>query len=82
MTSASASVSSSAYRKISDWSVNPSFQSAEHKTGLVIRLERSSKNRKAFIDIQGIQKLSGTEWAAQVNVLVEQGISLIETGVR
>ncbi len=80
MTTAIASIS--ALAKSSEWSINWALHSVKHKTGLEIRVERSSKHRKAFIDIQNIESLAGTEWAAKANVLIEQGIALIEKGVR
>jgi len=68
--------------KSPDWFINTAATSAQHKTGLVIRLEKKPKQKKASLDIEGIQKLAGTEWALKANVLIEQGIFLLENGER
>ena len=65
-----------------DWFINAASSSAQHKTGLVVRLEKMPKQKKASLDIEGIQKLAGTEWAMKANVLIEQGIFLLENGGR
>ncbi len=65
-----------------DWFINATSSSAQHKTGLVVRLEKMPKQKKATLDIEGIQKLAGTEWAMKANVLIEQGIFLLENGAR
>jgi len=61
-----------------EWFIDP--VSARHQTGLTIRYERRPKTKKTWLDIEGIQKLAGTPWETQANVLIEQGIALIENG--
>ena len=63
-----------------DWFINANASSAQHKTGLIVRLQKMPKQKKATLDIEGIQKLAGTEWALKANVLIEQGIFLLENG--
>jgi hypothetical protein len=61
--------------KNTDWKIAPNGQSVHHKSGLSVRLENG---RKTALDIQGISRLAGTEWAQRIHALVEQGIFLLE----
>lgn len=50
---------------------------ARHVSGLVVQFDRR-KGQPAALDILGIEKLSGTGWSARVNILIEQGIALLD----
>lgn len=61
-----------------DWSINPAATSVKHKTGLQIHYEKGPQQKKLQLNIDGIQKLTGTVWEAKANLLIEQGILLLE----
>ena len=66
-------------RPISDWHVDHQKKSAQHKTGLVVRLNKSSSPHKpAALEILSLEKLAGTPWAHRSNALIEAGISLLK----
>ena len=65
-----------------DWKIEKNDTLATHKSGLSIELQRApkAKGRKSApsLDILGLTALNGTEWAAKSNLLIEQGIFLLE----
>ncbi len=64
----------------SDWLVDKAKKTALHKSGLLIHLTVANYNTKKTpsLDIQGLEKVARTEWATRTNVLIEQGILLLE----
>ena len=64
---------------IPDWQIDQVKKSALHKTGLVVRLNKSSSPHKpAALEILSLEKLVGTPWANRSNALIEAGISLLK----
>jgi hypothetical protein len=65
-----------------DWKLSSDRSSALHKSGLSIFVERKQKTsrRSPAIDIKGLERLTGTQWAQKTNALVEQGLFLLEQG--
>lgn len=63
-----------------DWLVDKTKKTALHKSGLLIHLNVANYNAKKTpaLDIQGLEKVARTEWATRTNVLIEQGILLLE----
>lgn len=62
-----------------EWKIEPSGR-AEHVSGLVIKIDKQPKaaRKQDFLDIQGLHKLSSSPWANKANLLIEQGIALLE----
>ncbi len=60
-----------------EWEVDDVKKIARHVSGLVVQFDRR-KGQPAALDILGIEKLSGTGWSARVNILIEQGIALLD----
>lgn len=64
-----------------DWNIDLATRAAVHRSGLVIRLQRSrprpDNNWPAAVDISGLAALAGTPWAHKTDDLVTEGISLL-----
>lgn len=62
------------------WQVNAATRSARHSSGLVVSWQTIGKGaaRQPALDIAGLEKVTASPWAGQVNVLVEQAIALLE----
>ncbi len=63
-----------------DWQVDRASRSAQHSSGLVVSWQTIGKGaaRQPALDIAGLEKVTASVWAGQVNVLVEQAIALLE----
>ena len=66
-------------QSIPDWQIDHKKKSAQHKTGLIIQLNKSASSRRpAALEILSLEKLVGTPWANRSNALIEAGISLLK----
>lgn len=64
-------------RAPAEWEVDTVKKIARHVSGLVVQFDRR-KGQPTGLDILGLEKLSGTGWSARVNILIEQGIALLD----
>lgn len=60
-----------------EWDVDTVKRVARHSSGLVVQFDRK-KGQPAALDILGLEKLAGTGWESRVNILIEQGIALLD----
>ena len=63
-----------------EWQLDRVKRSAQHSSGLVVSWQTIGKgpSRQPALDIAGLEKVTASVWAGQVNVLVEQAIALLE----
>lgn len=64
-------------RAPAEWEVDDVKKIARHVSGLVVQFDHR-KGQPTGLDILGLEKLSGTGWSARVNILIEQGIALLD----
>ncbi|MDY0008442.1 MAG: hypothetical protein RBS08_01930 [Bdellovibrionales bacterium] len=72
-----AALKTSALKAPAEWEVDDVKKIARHTSGLVVQFDRR-KGQPAALDIIGLEKLSGTGWSDRVNILIEQGIALLD----
>ena len=60
-----------------EWEVDSIKKVARHASGLVVQFDRK-KGQPTALDILGLEKLSGTGWQDRTNILIEQGIALLD----
>lgn len=65
--------------RMTEWQVDRAKRSAAHISGLVIswQVVGKGKMRQPALDIAGLQKVTATPWAGQINQLVDQAIALL-----
>ncbi len=64
-----------------DWQVDRNKRIAKHVSGLIVSWQNVGRGDtlQPALDIAGLEKVTGTQWAQKVNVLVEQAIALLES---
>ncbi|MBW7910384.1 MAG: hypothetical protein H3C49_03785 [Alphaproteobacteria bacterium] len=72
-----AATSSASLKAPAEWEIDDVKKIARHVSGLTVQFDRR-KGQPAALDILGLEKLSGTGWSARVNILIEQGIALLD----
>lgn len=74
-------VSTLARANAQEWQIDRVKQSAQHVSGLVVSWQTIGKGalRQPALDIAGLEKVTGSVWAGQVNLLVDQAIALLES---
>ncbi len=60
-----------------EWEIDNIKKIARHTSGLIVQFDRK-KGRPTALDILGLEKLSGTGWQDRANILIEQGIALLD----
>jgi len=64
-------------RAPAEWEVDTIKKVARHVSGLTVQFDRR-KGQPTALDILGLEKLTGTGWSGRVNMLIEQGIALLD----
>lgn len=66
--------------KYDDWEFSEDRTAALHASGLSVALEKKkgAKGARPAVDIRGLERLAGTEWARKIDVLVREGLNLVE----
>ncbi len=64
-----------------DWQVDRNKRIAKHVSGLIVSWQTVGRGDalQPALDIAGLEKVTATQWAQKVNVLVEQAIALLES---
>lgn len=60
-----------------EWEIDRAKKVARHISGLTVQFDRT-KGKPTALDILGLEKLSGTGWHDRANILIEQGIALLD----
>lgn len=60
-----------------EWEIDRDKKIARHVSGLSVQFDRT-KGKPTALDILGLEKLAGTGWHARANILIEQGIALLD----
>lgn len=74
-------VSTASRANAQEWQIDRAKQSAQHVSGLVVSWQTIGKGaaRQPALDIAGLEKVTASVWAGQVNLLVDQAIALLES---
>lgn len=72
-----AALKTAALKAPAEWEIDDVKKIARHVSGLVVQFDRR-KGQPTALDIIGLEKLSGTGWSGRVNILIEQGIALLD----